>query len=114
MTGVTSNPNKAIEALISFGEIRDGILSAGDDLALKISTRIGTGSAGRTCAGHASAVGLRLYYDGKARPTRFSAEITPSTLQNYFLHTASADFFDVTAPSTSSVKQKDSSILRLV
>jgi hypothetical protein len=112
INGVTSNPSKALEALIPFGNIVNGVLAAGEKLTLKISTRIGTASEGKTCTGHTTAVGLRLYYDAKTRPARFSAEITPSASQDYFLHTAGADFLDITAPSTSTTKQKDSSTLQ--
>ena len=68
ITGVTRNPLKALEATVSFDPISpvafDGLIH---DVALRISARIGTATAG-PCPGHGAAVGLRLYYDGATRP----------------------------------------------
>jgi hypothetical protein len=54
-------------------------------------------------------VGLRLYYDGASRPSRFGAEIPPDPPSDQFLHSGGSSFsFDTTAPTSAQAKQKDS------
>jgi len=108
ITGVTRNPNKAKEIAVPFGSISNGTFETGDELFLKISTRIGTNPDGTKCLGHSNAVGLRLYYDATSRPSRFGAELTPDPLQDFFLHSDGNDFLDDTAPTATTAKFKDS------
>jgi hypothetical protein len=54
-------------------------------------------------------VGLRLYYDGASRPSRFGAAIPPDPWTAYFLHSnGSAFFLDTASPTSTQAKQKDS------
>lgn len=108
ITGVTRNADKAKEVTVPLSLIANGDVVAGDVLSLKISTRIGTNPNGTRCAGHSNAVGLRLYYDGATRPSRFGATIPPPSLKDYFLHSGSSDTLDTTAPTATTAKFKDS------
>jgi hypothetical protein len=78
-----------------------------------VLTRIGTNPDGSKCSGpggsHNNAVGLRLYYDSPTRPSRFGAEISPDPLMDYFLHSASGNYFLNDVSPTGTVKYKDSS-----
>lgn len=112
ITGVTRNPSKAKEVSVEFGPLSEDGLAAGDELFLKVLTRIGTNPDGTKCAGpggsHSNAVGLRLYYDATNRPSRFGMEIIPDPLTDFFLHTTETDFFDDAPPTATSAKVKDS------
>jgi hypothetical protein len=108
ITGVTRNPDKAKEVTVALSPMTNLGVAAGDVLSLKISTRIGTNPKNTKCPGHSNAVGLRLYYDGTTRPSRFGAAIPPSSLKDYFLHSGSNDFLDTTAPTATTAKFKDS------
>jgi len=70
--GVTRNPDLAKEVTVSFAPAAPVIFN-GDELSLKVLTRIGTNGAGAFCGGHSNAVGLRLYFDASSRPSRFGA-----------------------------------------
>jgi hypothetical protein len=84
-------------------------LAPGDALTLRFSTRIGTNATGAKCAGHNSATGLRLYYDGSTRPSGVDAHILPTALTTYFLRTVGPiHVLDVQAPS-GTAQFKDSS-----
>jgi hypothetical protein len=109
ITGVTRNPNKAKEVVVAFGSISDGAFEAGDELSLKISTRIGTNPDDTKCPGHNNAVGLRLYYDAVSRPSRFGAEIAPDPLTDFFLH--ANDLLNDNAPTATTAQFRDSSSL---
>lgn len=74
ISGVTRNPAKAKAVTISFDTPAPGQDFAGA-VELTISARIGTG----TCPGHASATGLRLYYDAANRASNFDVELTIPT-----------------------------------
>jgi len=78
VAGVTRNPLKAKEVTVAFDPfppvLFDGVIH---DVALRISARIGTPTPG-TCGGHASATGLRLYYDGATRPAGFDMQLVPN------------------------------------
>jgi len=109
VTGVTRNPSLAIEAVVPFGALTSGALEIGDQLALKVLTRIGTNPDGTRCSGHASATGLRLYYDAVARASRFGAAIAPDPLKDYFFHgNASLRYLDPIAPTGTTAKSIDS------
>jgi hypothetical protein len=61
-----------------------------DVLALKVSTRIGTNPDDTKCvpgpaSAHASARGLRLYYDAASRPAGFEATLTPGSDHTLYL-----------------------------
>jgi hypothetical protein len=109
VTGATRNPNKAEEVLVPFEGITNGVLTQGDELAVKVLTRIGTNPDGSRCAGHANATGLRLYYDAIPRPSRFGAEITPEELEDYYLRSDSSCYvLEADAPTSPTAKTRDS------
>jgi CSLREA domain-containing protein len=109
ISGVTRNPNKALEAVVSFDPFSPVTYSSDDVLSLKIQTRIGTNPNDTKCAGHNNAVGLRMYYDSFQRQSLFAAELTPNPPADFYLHTMSAlDFIDTSAPTSSTAKFKDS------
>jgi hypothetical protein len=112
ITGVTRNPNQAKQVSVDFGSISDGTIESGDELSLKILTRIGTNPDDTKCSGHNNAVGLRLYYDAVSRPSRFGAEIAPDPLTNFFLH-ANA-LLDDSAPTATTAQFKDSASVNFV
>jgi len=72
ITNITRNPAMAKEAAVSFNPFSpvqfDGTT---DGLSLKVLTRIGTNADDTKCAGHANAVGLRLYFDATGTPSEF-------------------------------------------
>jgi hypothetical protein len=72
--GVTRNPDKAKEVVVPFGPIGAGDLQAGDVLSLRVLTKVAD------TGGHSNAVGLRLYYDGVSRPSRFGGTLAPAGL----------------------------------
>jgi hypothetical protein len=67
--GVTRNPDKAKEVVVPFGPIADGNVQAGEVLSLRIVTKVADSG------GHSNTVGLRLYYDGVTRPSRFGSTL---------------------------------------
>ena len=106
--GVTRNPTYAKEVTVPFGPISNGTYNTGDVLSLRVLTRIGTNPDGSKCAGHSNAVGLRLYYDSPTRPSRFGAQISPDSMEDYFLHSVGGTYFLDDASPTGTVKYKDS------
>ena len=82
--GVTRNPSKAYNAMVSWDPYELAVsLESGDVLSLRVSTRIGTNANGTFCGGHSNAVGLRLYYDSATRQSRFEATIGGSNANWY-------------------------------
>jgi len=72
-------------------------------LSLRIMTKV------TASGGHSNAVGLRLYYDGVSRPSRFGMEIAPDPMKDYFLHLdAGGDFLNNLSPTATDPKYKDS------
>ena len=69
IVGVTRNPDKAKEVTAAFGPVADPRFTRGDVLALALFAKV------TDKGGHASAVGLRLYYDAASRPARFGAAL---------------------------------------
>jgi len=110
LTGVTRNPDNATEAMILFGSFPPLSVAPGHVLSLTIRARIGTHPDGTKCPGHSNAVGLRLYYDSISRPSRISAQLTPDSAQDFFLHSSSSTvlFLDERAPTGTTAKFKDS------
>jgi hypothetical protein len=106
--GVTRNPSRAKDIEVLFSPTADNVLDAGDILSLKILTRIGTNSDDSKCPGHKNAVGLRLYYDGVNRPSRFGAEIAPHPLADLFLHSVGTKFLDGEPPTATTATFQDS------
>ena len=129
ITGVTRNPDLAREAVASFDPFTPVVVTAGDVLSLRVSTRIGTNANDTKCAGpggsHNSAVGLRLYYDSASRASRFDATITPDPSEDLYLHSngspcpagdgqspsVTTRTLDTTAPAAANPKCKDSGIV---
>ena len=61
-----------------------------DVVALRIWTRIGTNPDDTKCvpgpaSAHASARGLRLYYDAESRPAGFDATLAPGSNHSFYL-----------------------------
>jgi hypothetical protein len=109
IVGVTRNPNQALQAIVTFDPFTPVAVSSGDVLSFRVSTRIGTNPNDTKCAGHNNAVGLRLYYDGVQRQSRFVGMLFPDPLADFFLHSAgSTDFLDNLAPVGTSPLFKDS------
>jgi len=111
ITGATTNPNKATLVTVDFAPVLDNLLVPGDELSLKVKTRIGTNADNTKCPGHASASGLRLYYDAVSRASGFRAELVPDPPSFYFLHIRSAPFFSALPPTSSTVEHKDSTAI---
>ena len=129
ITGVTRSPDLAKEAIASFDPFAPVVVTGGDVLALRVSTRIGTNPDDTKCSGpggsHNSAVGLRLYYDSASRTSRFDATITPNPSEDLYLHSngspcpngdgqspnVTARTLDSTAPAAASGKCKDSGVV---
>jgi hypothetical protein len=76
--GVTRNPDKAKEVVVAFGSVTDDRVAAGDVLFLRVLAKVADSG------GHNNAVGLRLYYDGVSRPSRFGASFSPAGPQVAF------------------------------
>ena len=67
--GVTRNPARAQEILGSLQPTEFPVGDGDGEFLLKLSARIGTPQ--NTCGGHASATGLRVYYNSADRDSRF-------------------------------------------
>lgn len=112
ITGVTRNPSYAAAVTVLFNAVSSGAYVSGDILSLKVLTRIGTNPNGQKCSGpggsHNNAVGLRLYYDGPDRPSRFDAEIVPGPVKDLYLHSSSGKYFLDNVPPAGALKYQDS------
>jgi feruloyl esterase len=109
IVGVSRNPSAAKEVTIPLLPIAGASIAAQDRLALKVLARIGTNADGIKCAGHASAAGLRLYYDGAKQPAGFRTGLAPEAVADFFLHSSNALHFPTTTPPASpTAKFKDS------
>lgn len=104
ITGLTRNPTKAKEAIVSWNAFGGAGVSPGDVLALRVATRIGTNPDGTKCAGpggsHNNAVGLRLYYDSAGYASLFDATITPNPNEILYLHSDRGPCHDNNGEST--------------
>ena len=113
ITGVTRNPALAKEVSIAFGDVADETLSAGDQLRLRVLARIGTLPDGTRCPGHASATGLRLYYNASSWSSRVGIVVPPDDVKDYFLRSDGATcYLDAVAPTSSTAAIKDSGPLK--
>jgi hypothetical protein len=65
------------EVVVPWGDFEAPRLEAGDVLALRMSTRVGTHDDGGRCGRASNADGLRLYYGSTERPSGFAATMTP-------------------------------------
>jgi hypothetical protein len=74
VSGVTRNPLKARPVAVPFEPFDPVSLIPAENLSLALSVRIGT-LPGKVCPGHASATGLRLYYDGPTTASSFEATL---------------------------------------
>ena len=101
--GITRNPSLAKEVTVAFGPVSDDPLISGDMFSLRIWTKV------TASGGHSNAVGLRLYYDGVSRQSRFGMGIVPDPMEDYFLHSdVSGDFLNNRIPTATNPKYKDS------
>jgi hypothetical protein len=84
VTGLTRNPKLAKGIRVPWDDFQPVALGPTDVVALRISTRIGTRPDGTKCvagpaSAHASARGLRVYYDAATRPAAFDATLAPGS-----------------------------------
>ena len=98
IAGLTRNPNKATEVALSPVLVSPQLFNGTTDvLRLELSARIGTNDDNTRCAGsHASAVGLRAYFDAVRRDARFDVELSGG---NELIGEISADIVLVAAPT---------------
>ena len=109
VTGLVRTPSSAMQAAIAFTCGNGGAAMSGDVVAFRVSARIGTDADGTACGGHASAVGLDLYYDSTTQNSRFSPGIPMGTTSDFFLHTTgTTDLSNNTAPTSTTSKFKES------
>ena len=111
ISGVTRNPNNALEALVPFSPFSPVTYASGDVLSFRVLTRIGTNPNDTKCTGHNNAQGLTLYYDSAGRPSRFNAELDPDPAADLFLHTGPTESLSMVAPVASQAASKSSSPL---
>ncbi len=91
VTGLTRNPRLAKGIRVAWDDLTTSVpLAPTDVVALRISTRIGTNRDDTKCvpgpaSAHASARGLRLYYDAASRPAGFDATLAPGSNHSLYL-----------------------------
>jgi hypothetical protein len=108
VTGVTRNAAKATSVALTFDAASAGGV-VGDNVAVKVLTRIGTNPDGSKCAGHANATGLVLYYDAASRTSGFASGTGRDLLSGAYLHSSgSTNYIDDTAPTASAAKSRAS------
>jgi len=97
IAGLARDPNKAAEVVL-FPELTSPQLFNGinDVLKVTLSARIGTNVNDTQCAGsHASAAGLRAYFDAARRDSRLDADLSDG---NRVIGTITADIIGRMAP----------------
>jgi hypothetical protein len=133
VTGLTRNPSLASGVSVAWDNFTSVSLAPTDVLALRVSTRIGTNRDDTKCvtgpaSAHASARGLRLYYDAASRPAGFDATLAPGSNHSLYLDSngtacpaGGADSPHVTdwtltgpAPIALDAKCKDSSAIKFI
>lgn len=76
VTGLTRDPGRAKEVVVAPAltapQTFDG---TSDALSVVLSARVGTKDDGTLCGNHASAVGVRAYFDAAGRPARFDVAL---------------------------------------
>ena len=114
ITGLTRNANQAKEVVVDLAAVAGSELELGDELSLRVLTRIGTNPDDTKCSGpggsHNNAAGLRLYYGAVSRPSRLSAEVPPAALGNYYLKAGAV--LDAAAPTATNAIFKDSASVK--
>ena len=70
VSGIQRNPTKALEVVLFRNTINPVQIAPADTLSVRVSARIGTGSDGKLCGGHANATGVRMYFDSTNRPAQ--------------------------------------------
>jgi hypothetical protein len=99
ITGVTRNQQAAKKVTVP-------MTGFGDAVYVKILTRIGSNPDGSKCSGHASATGLRLYFDSTSQ----MSQIGDGPL---YLHAGtSPDRMNTTAPTTATAAYEDSASIK--
>ncbi|HEX9190382.1 MAG TPA: hypothetical protein VGB87_25115, partial [Vicinamibacteria bacterium] len=90
VTGLTRNPSRARPVEVTFPALSPGGTAGDGELSLTVLARVGTDGAGGRCSGpgatHASAVGLRVYFDSLSRPSRFGVGVNGGSAQTLYLH----------------------------
>ena len=91
ITGISRNPSLAMDVTVNWDSVAPVPVVSTEDLALRLSTRIGTNAGGTKCgAGHNNALGLRVYYDSTARLSRFDMTLGSGPSTNEYLHSNGA------------------------
>jgi hypothetical protein len=90
VAGLTRNPTLAEDILVAWDAFNPVPVAATDELALKVSTRIGTNPNDTQCApaggsSHTSARGVRLYYDAASQPSHIDATLGPGSRRVLYL-----------------------------
>jgi extracellular elastinolytic metalloproteinase len=122
ISGLVRAPGQAKEAVVNWDPFSSVPAGTGDVLSLRLSARIGTNPDGTQCAGHASAGGLRVYYDATKQASRFDVTLDPNPSTDEYLHSdggpcnsgesagVTTRYLNSTAPSPNvAAKCKDSS-----
>lgn len=89
VTGLTRDPSRARPIEVSFPSATPVDAGDGDELSLTVLARIGTDGTGARCKGqgasHASAAGLRVYFDSVLRPSAFGVGIGGESARDMYL-----------------------------
>jgi hypothetical protein len=76
--GLTRNASSAKDVPVTFPTTTATAFNgSSDQLSMKVLVRIGTNGSGVFCGGHASATGIRLYFDASSAASQFSATFQP-------------------------------------
>jgi hypothetical protein len=133
VTGLTRNAMYAKNVTVPWRPFSPTPVGPNDVLTVRLSARIGTNPDGSKCPGpggsHASAVGLRFYYDASNRQSQFGATIAPNPSTSEYFHSdggacdtpvatrespgVTTRFTDTNAPGGSNqAKCKDSGVVK--
>jgi hypothetical protein len=104
VTGVTRDPNRAMEVTVPMDAIPQDAFASGDVLTITVSVRAGTREGGTSCGGHGSATGVRVYYDAASRPARVG---------EFYLHSGLPPSFDGTVPTAATPRFTDSAAVHV-
>jgi hypothetical protein len=107
--GLTRNVAKAARVLVPVAPVSEEPPPAGSEVALKVFARIGTTAEGTQCGGHASSVGLRLYYDALAQASRIGMRVGAEAFGDQYLRLVAGGMeLDPAAPSVGTAEYSDS------
>ncbi|MEV5828652.1 hypothetical protein AB0L25_24135 [Spirillospora sp. NPDC052242] len=96
----------AREVTVPWGRITAPDVRPGDVLSLRVSARAGTGTGGDRCGGPPPTGGVRLYHDGKRRPSSFALTLAPDPSTTLYLHSDRASCHRGTPPRDASLSER--------